>query len=209
MQGMGGGMTGPAAWLEGSHVLDSVEALRRHYPEPHELVLRKQISRLDVQCRRLIAASPFLVLATAGPAGVDCSPRGGPPGLAQVHDDATLLLPDRPGNNRLDSLRNIAANPAVGLLFLLPGRDEVLRVNGRAQLSVHPELLARFTEDGRPPRAVLVIRIEEAFIHCPRAVKAAGLWDPARHLPPGAVPSLQEVLTAHLRLTGGADPAGG
>ncbi|MCB4825289.1 MSMEG_1061 family FMN-dependent PPOX-type flavoprotein [Roseicella aerolata] len=193
-------MTGPDIWLDGAHALDSVDALRRHYPLPHEVVLRKQIARLDVYCRRLIAASPFLVLASSGPTGVDCSPRGGAPGLAQVHDETTLLLPDQPGNNRLDSLRNIIANPAVGLLFLLPGLGEVLRVNGRAAVSVHPALLERFAENGRPPRAVLVIRVEEAFVHCPRALIAAGLWDPARHLPAGAMPSLQEVLAAHLAL---------
>jgi PPOX class probable FMN-dependent enzyme len=201
-------MTGPTTWLEGAHALDSVDALRRHYRPPHEVVLRKQISRLDIQCQRLIAASPFLMLATSGPAGVDCSPRGGPPGFAQVHDEATLLLPDRPGNNRLDSLRNIVANPAIGLVFLLPGRNEVLRVNGRAAISVHPDLLERFTEEGLPPRAVLVIHVEEAFIHCPRALKAASLWDPAHHLPAGAVPSMQEVLTAHLLLAEDAERAG-
>lgn len=198
-----GGMTRAEDWLDGAHVLGSMDALHRHYPPPHEVVLRKQISRLDGSCRRLIAASPFLILATSGPAGVDCSPRGGPPGFAQVHDETTLLLPDRPGNNRLDSLRNIIANPAVGLLLLLPGLGEVLRVNGRAAVSVHPALLERFEEDGRPPRAVLVIRVEEAFIHCPRALVAAGLWDPARHLSAGAVPSLREVLAAHLALVDG------
>jgi PPOX class probable FMN-dependent enzyme len=193
-------MPGTTPWLEGGYMIADEDALRQYYPAPRDLVLRKQIRRLDAHCRRLIAASPLLLLATSGPAGVDCSPRGGRPGLAEVHDDSTLLLPDRPGNNRLDSLRNIVASPAVGLLFLLPGRDEVLRVNGRAAVSVHPDLLAHFPEDGRPPRAVLVIHVEEAFIHCPRALKASGLWDAARHLPHGGVPSIQEVLVAHLAL---------
>jgi PPOX class probable FMN-dependent enzyme len=197
----------PAGWLGEGHVLGSDAALRRHYPQPHAMVLRKQIAHLDAHCCRLIAASPLLVLATSGPAGVDCSPRGGPPGFAHVHDKETLLLPDRPGNNRLDSLRNIVANPDVGLLFLMPGHDQVLRVNGRAAVSTHPELLAGFAEDGRPPLAVLVIRVQEAFIHCPRALKAAALWDPTRHLAAAGVPSLQEVLAAHLALADPGKPA--
>lgn len=192
-----------ADWFGGAHAVATDDDLRRLYPRPHEIVLRKQVSRLDVHCRALIAASPFLVLATAGPGGVDCSPRGGPPGgLVEVHDDRTLLLPDWPGNNRLDSLRNILASPAVALLFLLPGEREVFRIGGDARLSAHPDLLDRFaTPGGKRPRAVVVVRVHEAFIHCGRAVVAAELWNPARHVPPGAVPSLATILDAHVRLS--------
>jgi PPOX class probable FMN-dependent enzyme len=179
------------------HVITSLDQLLEIYDPPSERAVLKQIDHLDEHCRAFIAAAPFLLLATSGPAGVDCSPRGDQPGFAVVADDKTLLLPDRRGNNRLDSLKNILANPAVGLLFLVPGVQESFRVNGRARISVEPELLERFAVEGRAPRSVLVVTVEEAFVQCSRALVRAGLWNPARHADPGAVPSLGTILAAH------------
>lgn len=177
--------------------LDQLEAL---YDRPSERVRLKQIDRLDVHCRAFIAASPFLILATGGASGADCSPRGDRPGFVVVEDDVTLLLPDRRGNNRIDSLRNVVENPAVGLIFLVPGVHETLRVNGRARISVDPALLARFAMDGKAPKTVLVITVQEAFIQCARALVRSDLWNPERHVRRAELPSLGTVLAAH---TGG------
>jgi PPOX class probable FMN-dependent enzyme len=179
------------------HTLTSLEAL---YDAPSERVRRKQIDRLDAHCRAFIAASPFLILATSGAAGVDCSPRGDRPGFVVVEDDSTLLLPDRRGNNRIDSLKNVVENPAVGLIFLVPGVHETLRVNGRARISADPALLARFTVDGKEPRTVMVVTVQEAFIQCARALVRSDLWNPAGHVRRGELPSLGTVLATH---TGG------
>jgi PPOX class probable FMN-dependent enzyme len=177
--------------------LDQLEAL---YDAPSERVRRKQIDRLDAHCRAFIAASPFLILATSGVAGADCSPRGDRPGFVTVEDDVTLLLPDRRGNNRIDSLKNVVENPAVGLIFLVPGVHETLRVNGRARISADPALLARFAVDGKEPRTVLVVTVQEAFIQCARALVRSELWNPARHVRRADLPSIGTVLAAH---TGG------
>jgi len=169
--------------------------LRAHYPPPTPLAHVKQLARLDAHARRFIALSPFLVLATADAAGrCDASPRGDAPGFVAVEDDHTLLLPDRPGNNRLDSHANIVANPQVGLLFFVPGVDETLRVNGRAAVTVDPDRLAGLWAQGKAPRAALVVRVEEVFFHCGKALRRGLLWDAARHLPAGGFPSLGRVL---------------
>ena len=185
---------------EDPHVLTSLAALEALYDAPSERVRLKQIDRLDAHCRAFIAASPFLILATHGGAGADCSPRGDQPGFVAVEDDSTLLLPDRRGNNRIDSLRNIVENPAVGLIFLVPGVHETLRVNGRGRISVDPALLARFAVDGKAPRTVLVVTVQEAFIQCARALVRSDLWNPERHVRRADLPSLGTVLAAH---TGG------
>ena len=185
---------------EDPHTLTSLAALEALYDAPSERVRRKQIDRLDVHCRAFIAASPFLILATSGAAGGDCSPRGDHPGFVAVEDDVTLLLPDRRGNNRIDSLRNVVENPAVGLIFLVPGVHETLRVNGRARISVDPALLARFAVDGKSPKTVLVVTVQEAFIQCARALVRSDLWNPERHVRRADLPSLGTVLAAH---TGG------
>jgi PPOX class probable FMN-dependent enzyme len=177
--------------------LDQLQAL---YDAPSERVRLKQIDRLDEHCRAFIAASPFLILATYGSSGADGSPRGDRPGFVEVQDDRTLLLPDRRGNNRIDSLRNIVENPAVGLIFLVPGVHETFRVNGRARISVDPELLARFAVDGKVPKTVLVITVQEAFIQCARALVRSDLWNPARHVRRDDLPSIGTILAAH---TGG------
>ncbi|MEW5927458.1 MAG: pyridoxamine 5'-phosphate oxidase family protein [Gemmatimonadota bacterium] len=192
--------------LDERHLVASPDELAEIYEPPSERALLKVIRHLDEHCRAFIAASPFAVLATCGSRGADCSPRGDRPGFAQVADPGTLLLPDRRGNNRLDSLRNVLENPAVGLLFLVPGVSETLRVNGRARISRDPALRERFAVDGRAPTAVLVVAVEEAFIQCSKSLVRSELWNPALHVPRSALPSLGTVLAAHTR--GGVDAAG-
>src|SRR5262249_10523276 len=139
--------------------------------------LLKEVQRLTPEYRRWIEAAPFLALATIGPAGLDCSPRGDPAGeLLHILDSKTLVIPDRRGNNRLDTLRNIVADPRVALLFLIPGADETLRVNGRAVISTDPALITRFTRNGKPPATVLIVTIESVYFQCARALKRAQLW---------------------------------
>ena len=176
----------------------TLDDLHAHYKEPVELVVLKQIDRLDEYCRQFIAASPFLVLATCGPAGVDCSPKGGEPGFVQVLDSETLLIPDHLGNNRVDSLRNIVQNPKAGIIFFIPGCPEAFRVSGAATVSLHSELLARFSEDGRPPKSVIVVHVEEAFLHCGRAIRSADLWNPDKVLAQEQLPDLAAALKAHV-----------
>ena len=161
--------------------------------------MRKQMDRLDELSRAFLAASPLMILATMGVQS-DNSPRGDRPGFVQVADDRTLLIPDRRGNNRIDSLRNIVANPRVGLLFLIPGISETFRVNGEAVISRDPALLGRFGVDGKLPRTVIVVTVLEAYIHCARALVRADLWNPARFAAPASVPSFGTMMAAH---TGG------
>lgn len=150
--------------------------LREHYAAPIERARLKVLPRLDEHCRAFIALSPFLCLGTTGPTGADVSPRGDQPGFVHVLDDVTLAIPDWPGNNRLDSLENIQDRPEVGLLFLIPGVDETLRVNGTAQVSVDPDLLSRWQTNGKQPRSALVIAVAEAFLHCGKALIRSRLW---------------------------------
>jgi uncharacterized protein len=187
-----------------AHIVTSLEELKTLYASPSERAVRKQIDRLDDHCRAFIAASPFVALSTCGAGAADCTPRGDSPGFVHVADDRTLLVPDRKGNNRLDSLRNVVQNPAVGLLFLVPGIGETLRVNGDATISTEPALLQRFEVDGRRPTTVLVVAVREAFIQCSKALRRSDLWNPAGHLERSALPSLGTILAAH---TGGmVDP---
>lgn len=179
--------------------IETVEALEALYGTPNLASTAKVADCLTPEYRRLIEASPFLVLATVGPEGLDASPRGDAHGLVRIEDDATLLLPDRRGNNRVDSLRNIVRDPRVGLLFLIPGSGTTLRVNGRAHLSIEPELLASFAIDGAAPRSVVVITVEEIFFQCARAVVRAGLWDATRHAAPGSLPTPGQILAVMSR----------
>lgn len=176
-------------------VRDAAE-LTALYGEPLERAVRKQLDHLDEYCRAFIAASPLLILGSQGDVA-DNSPRGDAPGFVHVEDDHTLLIPDRRGNNRVDSLHNIVRNPRVGLLFLIPGRHETFRVNGQAAISRDPALVDRFVVQGKAPKTVIVVRVEEAYIHCAKALVRADLWNPARHSPPGAVPSFGAFLAAH------------
>jgi PPOX class probable FMN-dependent enzyme len=180
-----------------NHVVTELAELEALYGEVNANSLAKETPALTPAYRAWIEAAPFLVLATSGPGGLDCSPRGDARGqLFAVPDDKTLLLPDRRGNNRLDSLRNIVADPRVALLFLNPGIDETLRVNGRAVISTDPALAKRFTVDGKPPRAVLVISIEAVYFQCARALIRSRLWDPDGRWDKTGVPTAGEMTRA-------------
>lgn len=172
--------------------------LRALVPAPTHTAYRKQIDRLDAHCAELIAASPIVFLATSGPDGTcDVSPRGGPPGFARVLDEHRLLLPEGKGNNRLDSLANVLANPRVGLLFVIPGRNETLRVNGRATVTTDPELLETVPLRGRVPPMAVGVDADEVFLHCGKAFIRSELWDPATWPEHESLPSPAEVLRAH------------
>lgn len=176
------------------------QPLRDLYAPPLQIALDKQLDRLDAHCATFIRRSPFLVLATADEAGrCDASPRGDAPGFVQVLDARRLAIPDRRGNNRLDSLENLARNPGVGLIFFVPGVDETLRVNGMGAVSADPALLASMAVQGKPPASALVVTVEEAFFHCGKALKRSRLWDPAGHARPGEIPSLGRILADQVR----------
>jgi len=161
----------------GAYTVRTLDDLDRIYAKPLPKVATKETDHITPPGRAFIAASPFLILATASEHGLDCSPKGDAPGFVQLLDDRTLLIPDRPGNNRIDGMKNILANPEVGIIFLAPGSNETYRVNGTATISVDPGLLARFEVGGKPPRAVMVVSVKEAFSHCPKALIRAKLWD--------------------------------
>ena len=167
--------------------------LQALYGESHERSRRKELPHLIEPYRALIQASPFVVLASAGADGLDCSPRGDAPGFVQILDDQTLLLPDRPGNNRIDSLRNIVLNPQVALLFLIPGVGESLRVNGRAEISLDPELLELGRAQGKLPRSVLRIHIDSCYFQCSKAAVRSGLWDASRQVERASLPSAGDI----------------
>jgi PPOX class probable FMN-dependent enzyme len=183
--------------LDPVHDLHDEAALRNVYPTaPGEASLVKVTDQIHSLYRPYIEASPFVVLATVGRSGVDASPRGDAPGFVRVADPRTLLLPDRRGNQRLDSLRNILDDPRVALLFLIPGAGETLRVEGLARISASPELCAAMAVDGRAPSSVLVVSVAKVFFQCARAIQRAHLWDPSRHAAPGALPTPGHILQA-------------
>jgi PPOX class probable FMN-dependent enzyme len=167
----------------------TLEDLASIYRPPHNNVLRKVTDHITAPGRAFIAASPFLVLATAGKGGIDCSPKGDQPGFVQVSDSRTLLIPDRPGNNRIDGMRNLVVNSQVGIIFMVPGANETYRVNGTATISTDPALLSRFMVAAKLPRAVLVVTVEEAYSHCPKALVRSDLWRAAAAGRPQAAPS--------------------
>jgi PPOX class probable FMN-dependent enzyme len=169
--------------------------LRARFATPGRLAVLKQLDRLDHNCRRFIGLSPFLCLATSRPDGLaDNSPRGDAPGFVQVLDERTLLIPDRPGNNRLDSMTNLVHNPNVGLLFFIPGVTETLRVNGRARLVTSPNLLARFEVRGRTPEVAILVKVAEAFLHCSKALIRSRLWQENARVDRRALPSLGRMI---------------
>ena len=180
--------------------IGTVEELRSRYGAPSELAVRKSMERLDRHCRRFIELAPFVVLASAGADGrVDCSPRGDPPGFVAVLDDRTVLLPDRRGNNRTDSLTNVLENPYVGLLFLIPGVEETLRLNGRARLTADPVLLDPLAVNGRAPRSGLLVEVEEVFLQCTKALVRSRLWsDESRVDRKSALPSFGQMIADHV-----------
>ena len=178
------------------HRIRDLATLAALYGEPGEASIRKEVSSLHPVYRAIVEAAPFAVLATSGPDGLDASPRGDAPGFVAVEDEHTLLLPDRRGNNRTDSLRNVILDPRVALLFMVPGVNETLRVNGRAHVSVDPALLARFAVDDKRPRSVLVIKIETVYFQCSRALLRSALWDAASQPPRSSLPSPGAMLQA-------------
>ena len=187
--------------------ITSLEELRALYPPAHERALKKQLSHLDRHCRRFIELSPFLAISSMGQDGLgDVSPRGDQPGFVHVTDDHTLLIPDWPGNNRLDTLSNILANPNVGLLFLIPGVDEVLRVNGMAELHAGETLRAPFVRSGKLPRLVVKVRVREAYLHCAKALMRSKLWDPAARIVRSALPTMNEMMRDQTESTDAVEP---
>jgi len=174
---------------------EAAPALRGVYGEPSELVMRKVLPALDKHCRAFIAASPFLAISSADAAGAaDVSPRGDAPGFVAVLDERRLLIPDRPGNRRIDTLSNVAANPNVGLLFLVPGMNETLRVNGKAVVTFDSELLAPLAVQGKTPLSGLLVTVEEAFLHCAKALIRSRLWDPATQIDRKTFPTLGKMV---------------
>src|SRR5882762_3623776 len=152
------------------HLITTADQLEQHYGEVFPPAIAKEIDHVNAHYRAFIAAAPFFALATSGPDGLDCSPRGDAPGFVRIHDEKTLLIPDRRGNNRIDSLRNILSDPRVALLFLIPGCGETIRVNGRAAISTDPVLAQSFSVDGKNPRAVLIVSVERVFYQCSKAI---------------------------------------
>jgi hypothetical protein len=175
-------------------IITTIEDLEAIYGEPSEASIVKVADRVTPHYRVMIDKSPFVALATIGPEGLDCSPRGDRPGFVRVHDAKTLMMPDRRGNNRVDSLRNIVRDPRVALLFLIPGAGSTLRVNGRAEVSVDPELLASFRMDGKLPRTVIVMTVDEIYFQCARAIVRAELWNPDRRVDPADLPTAGQIL---------------
>jgi len=173
-------------------------SLRALHHQPMSRATDKVLRTLDQHCRRIIALSPFCVIATPGPKGADVSPRGDPAGFVRVLDERTLLLPDRIGNNRLDSMTNLLLNPRIGLLFLVPGVNETLRINGTARITDDVRLLAASAVNNRPPRVGLLIAVEEAFLHCAKALVRSALWDVSRHVDRTSLPSYAEMLLDHV-----------
>src|ERR1700748_3056719 len=170
-------------------VIATIEQLEAIYGVPGPASTVKVADRVTPLYRILIEKSPFAALATAGPEGLDCSPRGDLPGFVRIHDDKTLMMPDRRGNNRVDSLRNVVRDPRVALLFLIPGSGSTLRVNGRAHVSTDADLLASFAVDGQAPRSVIVVTVGEVYFQCARAIVRSDLWNPDKHVDPKALPT--------------------
>ena len=176
-------------------------ALRTVYDEPHPGALAKVLSFLDPHARHFITLSPFFCIGTGREGGMaDVSPRGGEPGFVHVLDDRHLAFPDRPGNNRLDTLANLTHTPAVGMLFFLPGVNEMLRINGKARISVAEDLMTRFAHDGRPPRSVIVVAVAEVYMHCAKALKRAELWNPEVRIERSTFPSLGRIVRDQMNL---------
>ncbi|WP_454714715.1 pyridoxamine 5'-phosphate oxidase family protein [Caulobacter segnis] len=179
------------------HEITTLEALEALYqPQPVAASTVKVTDHITPHYAALIQASPFVALATVGPEGLDCSPRGDLPGFVRIADPKTLMLPDRRGNNRIDSLRNIVRDPRIALLFLIPGSGTTFRVNGRAVLSADPALLDSFAVDGKPPRTVMVVTVDEAYFQCARAIVRSGLWKAESQVDPANLPTPGAMLAA-------------
>lgn len=183
------------------HILRTEEELRAVYGQASGRAADKAIGKLDKHCRHFISLSPFLVLSSAGADGTaDVSPKGDPPGFVHVIDDNKIAIPDRPGNNRIDSLVNMVADPNVAAIFMIPGVRETLRVNGKAEISTDPDLLARMQVNGKPPITAIVIHVEQTFLHCAKAIIRSKLWDEDSKAPKGAIPSLSRMIADQLNV---------
>lgn len=178
----------------GDHRVTTLEALEALYDKPYGPAIVKEIDRINPHYRKFIEAAPFFALATGGPDGLDCSPRGDAPGFVRVADEKTLLIPDRRGNNRIDSLRNIISDPRVALLFLIPGVGETIRVIGRGSISTDPALTETFIVNGKAPRSVIVVAVERVFFQCTKAIVRSKLWDPPLHVDRKSLPSAGTIL---------------
>lgn len=177
------------------HLIENEDQLAEFVGPKHPLAVHKCLNQLDSYARQFIARSPFVCVGTQGADGRgDVSPRGDPPGFAKVIDDNTLALPDRPGNNRVDTMSNILENPSVGLLFMVPGFDDTLRVNGKARLTTDPDLLAAMAINGRAPKLAIVVAVEEAFLHCAKAFRRSKLWSADAQQDRGEMPSLARMI---------------
>jgi PPOX class probable FMN-dependent enzyme len=178
-------------------MIENLGQLRARYAAPGERAVRKQMPRLDVHAQRFVSRSPFCVIASGGQGGslLDASPRGGAPGFVKVADDgATLLLPDAGGNNRLDTLENLLADPRAALLFMIPGMDETLRVNGTARLRDEPAFCDRFVHERRRPKVVIEVSVREVYLHCAKALMRSQLWEPQSWAPRGAMPPMNQMI---------------
>lgn len=181
--------------------IESREALRAHYREPHDAAVRKELRALDPHCRNFIANSPFVLIGSQdGRGNGDVSPKGDRPGFVAVLDEVTLAIPDRPGNNRLDTFENVIAHPAVGLLFLIPGMNETLRINGEARLTTDPALRERLAVDGKPPVIVMIVKVTACYMHCAKAFMRSELWKPESWPARETMPTLGQILRDHAAL---------
>lgn len=177
------------------HTITTTEQLERLYADaPYGPAVIKETGRITAQYRKLIEAAPFVVLATSGPEGLDCSPRGDPAGFIRIVDEHTLIIPDRRGNNRVDSLRNLVRDPRIALLFLIPGVGETMRINGRAKISTDPTLTESFAINGKVPKCVLVVTVERAYFQCTKAIIRSKLWDPASKVDRQTLPTPGSIL---------------
>ncbi|MFD2204751.1 pyridoxamine 5'-phosphate oxidase family protein [Kiloniella antarctica] len=182
-----------------SHIIKTVEDLQAIYGERSPRADKKVLSRLDKHCRTFIAHCPFLTLATSSEAtGTDCSPKGDAPGFVKVLDDTRLAIPDRPGNNRIDSPLNMLDNPQIGLLFMIPGVKETLRVNGNVEISIDPALLDILSVEGKRPRCAFIVTVKEAYIHCAKSIMRSDLWNPEKHIERKTLPSMGRILADHI-----------
>ncbi len=187
-------------------IITTVEELEALYGVPGETSLVKELDRIIPEYAAFIEASPFVALATCGPEGLDCSPRGDLAGFVRIRDERTLMMPDRRGNNRADSLKNIIRDGRVGLLFLVPGSGTTLRVNGRAHITTDAELCASFTVEGKPARSVTVVAVDAVYFQCARAIHRSELWNPEKHVDPNTLPTPGQILavTSKARIDGEA-----
>lgn len=176
--------------------ITDIETLTSLYGEPVSRALVKELDHISDQYRAFIEVAPFFTVSTVGEEGLDCSPRGDPPGTVRIHDNKTILFPDRKGNNRLDTLRNLVSDPRISLLFLIPGVGETMRVNGRAKVMTDDDLCASFDMDGRRPQSVIVVTVDRIYFQCQKAIRRSRLWDPDAQVDRTTLPSTGEMLEA-------------